>query len=190
MQSNTLFSLWTPIDCSIRLWGCTTSRLSSWSLSMHRRYCLISRIKTHNKFTLFVQDPREYLPFLRELRSLDQHYQRFRIDDHLKRYQKALSSLYEAGQRTVMTNFSALVSDGVSIGLDRFDEAMAYVEKHRLYEHALALWQGSDNYDVKSLTHLRGCMTDSTLQLVCAKHIRRMAVRSSRIPRSRIWSAL
>lgn len=44
------------------------------------------------------QDPREYLPFLRELRALDEHYQRFRIDDHLKRYEKALQHLADAGQ--------------------------------------------------------------------------------------------
>lgn len=43
------------------------------------------------------QDPREYLPFLRELRSLDQHYQRFRIDNHLKRHEKALTNLSLAG---------------------------------------------------------------------------------------------
>lgn len=45
----------------------------------------------------FFQDPREYLPFLRELRAFDPHYQRFRIDDHLKRHEKALRSLSEAG---------------------------------------------------------------------------------------------
>ena len=43
------------------------------------------------------QDPREYLPFLRELRALEKYYQRFRIDDHLGRYGKALQSLRLAG---------------------------------------------------------------------------------------------
>ena len=46
---------------------------------------------------LLYQDPREYLPFLRELRALDKYYQRFRIDDHLKRYQSALQNLSLAG---------------------------------------------------------------------------------------------
>lgn len=45
----------------------------------------------------FIQDPREYLPFLRELRALDKYYQRFKIDDHLKRYQSALKNLSLAG---------------------------------------------------------------------------------------------
>ena len=46
----------------------------------------------------FIQDPREYLPFLRELRALDKYYQRFKIDDHLKRYRSALKNLSLAGQ--------------------------------------------------------------------------------------------
>ena len=48
-----------------------------------------------------LQDPREYLPFLRELRALEKYYQRFRIDDHLKRYQSALRNLSLAGSSNV-----------------------------------------------------------------------------------------
>ncbi|KAI0828044.1 IkappaB kinase complex IKAP component [Trametes gibbosa] len=73
------------------------------------------------------KDPREYLPFLRELRALDQHYQRFRIDDHLRLYEKALTHLSEAGP-------------------ERFDEAIAYVEKHQLCDHALLIWRETDQY--------------------------------------------
>jgi elongator complex protein 1 len=43
------------------------------------------------------QDPKEYLPFLRELRALDRHEQRFRIDDHLGRRTSALRNLKDAG---------------------------------------------------------------------------------------------
>ncbi|TFY59586.1 hypothetical protein EVJ58_g5682 [Rhodofomes roseus] len=81
------------------------------------------------------KDPREYLPFLRELRALDAHYQRFRIDDHLKRYEKALRDLNDAGA-------------------ERFDEAMAYVEKHQLYDAALAIWRPTDQY--KSVLNIYG----------------------------------
>lgn len=45
----------------------------------------------------YIQDPREYLPFLRELRALDKYYQRYRIDDHLNRHEKALENLSLAG---------------------------------------------------------------------------------------------
>jgi elongator complex protein 1 len=47
--------------------------------------------------THFYQDPREYLPFLRGLRSLESNYQKFKIDEHLKRYVKALSHIHLAG---------------------------------------------------------------------------------------------
>lgn len=55
------------------------------------------------------QDPREYLPFLRELRALETFYQRFKIDDHLRRYPKALHNLSLAGKcvhsRTPITSY-------------------------------------------------------------------------------------
>ncbi|KAH8994552.1 Elongator complex protein 1 [Lactarius akahatsu] len=71
------------------------------------------------------KDPREYLPFLRELRALEKHYQRFRIDDHLKRYKSALRNLSLAGS-------------------EHFSEVKAYVEKHQLYELALEIFGKSD----------------------------------------------
>ncbi|KAH9042892.1 IkappaB kinase complex IKAP component [Lactarius deliciosus] len=71
------------------------------------------------------KDPREYLPFLRELRALEKYYQRFRIDDHLKRYKSALRNLSLAGP-------------------ERFSEVKAYVEKHQLYEIALEIFGESD----------------------------------------------
>ncbi|KDR75591.1 hypothetical protein GALMADRAFT_1330461 [Galerina marginata CBS 339.88] len=73
------------------------------------------------------KDPREYLPFLRELRALDTYYQRFRIDDHLKRYDKALRNLSLAGP-------------------ERFEEAVSYVERHRLFELAISIWKGTEQY--------------------------------------------
>lgn len=67
------------------------------------------------------KDPREYLPFLRELRALEKYLQRFRIDDHLKRYKSALRNLSLAGPA-------------------HFDDVKAYVEKHQLYETALEIF--------------------------------------------------
>ncbi|KAF8058697.1 pol II transcription elongation factor [Lyophyllum atratum] len=74
------------------------------------------------------KDPREYLPFLRELRALEKYYQRFKIDDHLKRHETALRNLSLAG-----ANY--------------FDEALAYVELHHLYDAALRIWKGTDRYN-------------------------------------------
>ncbi|KAF9463531.1 pol II transcription elongation factor [Collybia nuda] len=74
------------------------------------------------------KDPREYLPFLRELRALDKYHQRFRIDDHLKRYSSALRNLSLAGP-------------------DFFADATAYVELHRLHEEALKIWKNTEHYN-------------------------------------------
>ncbi|KIJ66069.1 hypothetical protein HYDPIDRAFT_174791 [Hydnomerulius pinastri MD-312] len=73
------------------------------------------------------KDPREYLPFLRELRALPQFYQRFKIDDHLRRHTKALSNLHLAGP-------------------DYFQEALDYLERHQLYEEGLVIWQGTEQH--------------------------------------------
>lgn len=45
-----------------------------------------------------LQDPKEYLPFLNMLKSLEPNYQRYTIDKHLKRYRKALHHLSKCGQ--------------------------------------------------------------------------------------------
>ncbi|KAF8594643.1 IkappaB kinase complex, IKAP component [Ceratobasidium sp. AG-I] len=68
------------------------------------------------------KDPREYLPFLRELRALDTYYQRFRINDHLGRRELALENLCLAGK-------------------SRFEEGKRYTEKHKLYAESLELWR-------------------------------------------------
>ncbi|KAI6007771.1 pol II transcription elongation factor [Pisolithus orientalis] len=75
------------------------------------------------------KDPREYLPFLRELRALPPHYQRFRIDDYLRRYEKALRNLHLAGPTY-------------------FQEALDYIERHQLYEAGLEIWKGMEQYRV------------------------------------------
>ncbi|KAF7721259.1 hypothetical protein EC973_004986 [Apophysomyces ossiformis] len=64
------------------------------------------------------KDPKEYLPFLQELQKLEKYYQRFRIDDHLKRFEKALRNLSLAGDK-------------------HFDELIDYMQKHSLYLVAL-----------------------------------------------------
>ncbi|KAF7791354.1 hypothetical protein EIP86_002368 [Pleurotus ostreatoroseus] len=97
-------------------------RLFDTALGMYD-FSLVLMVAQHAQ-----KDPREYLPFLRELRALEKYYQRYRIDDHLKRYDKALRNLSLAGA-------------------DRFDEAMAYVEKHQLYDTALAIWKDTDRYE-------------------------------------------
>ncbi|KAI8978613.1 IKI3 family-domain-containing protein [Pilobolus umbonatus] len=63
-------------------------------------------------------DPKEYLPFLQELKNFETYYQRFKIDDHLKRYKKALKNLSLAGDK-------------------HFDELLQYMQTHDLYTTAI-----------------------------------------------------
>ena len=38
-------------------------------------------------------------------------------------------------------------------GPERFDEAMAYVEQHQLYDAALSIWKSTDQYNVSTCNH-------------------------------------
>lgn len=44
------------------------------------------------------QDPREYLPFLNQLRKLPPPYRYYTIDKHLGRYKKALRNIVACGE--------------------------------------------------------------------------------------------
>ena len=44
------------------------------------------------------KDPKEYLPFLNELRRLPVDYQRYRIDLFLRRFSKALGHISKCGE--------------------------------------------------------------------------------------------
>ncbi|RMZ85742.1 hypothetical protein DV737_g413, partial [Chaetothyriales sp. CBS 132003] len=68
------------------------------------------------------RDPREYMPFLQSLNSLSLLRRRYTIDNHLKRYAKALASL---------------------VALESHDEAEAYTLRHTLYTDALDLYKYS-----------------------------------------------
>jgi elongator complex protein 1 len=63
-------------------------------------------------------DPKEYLPFLQELKNFEKYYQRFKIDDHLKRYEKAIKNLSLAGDQ-------------------HFEELLNYMQTHSLYHIAI-----------------------------------------------------
>uniref|UniRef100_A0A8C6KME1 Elongator complex protein 1 n=1 Tax=Nothobranchius furzeri TaxID=105023 RepID=A0A8C6KME1_NOTFU len=67
------------------------------------------------------KDPKEYLPFLNMLKSLEPNYQRYTIDRHLKRYRKALVHLSKCGQ-------------------EHFTEVLQLVKEQKLYSEALRLY--------------------------------------------------
>ena len=75
------------------------------------------------------KDPKEFLPFLNELKSYPEAYRKFKIDKHLKRPDSALKHIYEQCIADPSYN----------------DECLALVQDQRLYKAALALFKdGSD----------------------------------------------
>ncbi len=44
------------------------------------------------------KDPKEYLPFLNDLKRQNQNYMKYKIDLYLKKYNKALISLVQCGK--------------------------------------------------------------------------------------------
>ncbi|XP_075929206.1 elongator complex protein 1 isoform X2 [Petromyzon marinus] len=78
------------------------------------------------------KDPKEYLPFLNELKKMETNYQRYSIDNHLKRYGKALVHLSRCGP-------------------DRFPELLSLVRSRALYREALRLFPcGGEEYTALS----------------------------------------
>ncbi|KAG0917728.1 hypothetical protein G6F33_001222 [Rhizopus arrhizus] len=77
-------------------------------------------------------DPKEYLPFLQELKNFEKYYQRYKIDDHLKRYEKALRNLSQAGD-------------------EHFEELLQYMKTHDLYLTAIEEYANRPNQKIEIL---------------------------------------
>ncbi|XP_004600345.2 elongator complex protein 1 [Sorex araneus] len=74
------------------------------------------------------KDPKEYLPFLNTLKKMETNYQRFTIDKHLKRYEKAIGHLSKCGP-------------------EHFPECLNLIKDKNLYNEALKLYpRGSQQY--------------------------------------------
>lgn len=71
------------------------------------------------------KDPKEYIPFLNELKSFEENYHKYRIDSHLKRYEKALQHI-------------------VKCGVEKLEECLELIEKQNLYTNALRLFKRTD----------------------------------------------
>lgn len=70
------------------------------------------------------KDPKEYIPFLNELKGFEENYRKFRIDNYLKRYEKALTHI-------------------VKCGVEKLDECLELIDKHNLYTQALRVFDKS-----------------------------------------------
>lgn len=81
------------------------------------------------------------------LKSLEQNYQRYAIDKHLKRYRKALQHLSKCGEwKTVVLRSSfgstrpVVLRVSLSTGDGCFPEALQLVKEQKLYAEALRLY--------------------------------------------------
>lgn len=71
------------------------------------------------------KDPKEYIPFLNELKSFEENYRKYRIDCHLKRYKKALNHIAKCG-------------------VEKMDECLDLVDKQNLFTDALRIFKKGD----------------------------------------------
>lgn len=78
------------------------------------------------------KDPKEYLPFLRNLQGIPELRRQYSIDNHLGRFKKALQHLCDLGA---------------------FEEVKAYTIKHSLYPEALAFYRYRDD-QLRQITRL------------------------------------
>ena len=68
-------------------------------------------------------DPKEYLPFLNSLKSLEESYRKYSIDCHLSKYDSALLHILQCR--------------------DREEECLSFITKHELYKRALEEMSGT-----------------------------------------------
>lgn len=82
------------------------------------------------------KDPKEYIPFLNQLRRLEENYCRFTIDKHLKHFASALKHISCCGP-------------------DHFSECVELVREHKLYTEALKLFS-TDRLEFRTLAREYG----------------------------------
>ncbi|PVD20111.1 hypothetical protein C0Q70_20605 [Pomacea canaliculata] len=83
------------------------------------------------------KDPKEYIPFLNQLRRMEENYCKFTIDRHLKKYSSALHHIALCGP-------------------EHFNECVDLVQGHKLYTEALKLFS-PDSQQFKTLAQEYGC---------------------------------
>lgn len=94
----------------------------SWLVNPNKLYDVALTTYDFDLVTLVAtqtqKDPKEYVPYLQELKSLDPIYMKFKIHLDLKQFDKAVKKLAKGGAQY-------------------FDEAMVVVRKQRLFKQAL-----------------------------------------------------
>lgn len=71
------------------------------------------------------KDPKEFLAFLNELKGYELNYRKFKIDEYLKRYEKALQNIANCGK-------------------EKFEEALSFIKRHEYYARALPAFKDDE----------------------------------------------
>lgn len=71
------------------------------------------------------KDPKEYIPYINKLKLMEENYQKFTIDNDLKRYESALKHLIKCRE-------------------EKSDELLIFIKQHCLYSKALNLIPNND----------------------------------------------
>ena len=114
------------------------------------------------------KDPKEYIPFLNELKNFEENYRKYKVDEHLKRYERALEHI-------------------VKCGIEKLEECLELIDKRKLHAKALRLFKrGDECYNdvvLQFADHLRseGKLSDACLMyerggdykqaILSAKHV-------------------
>lgn len=102
------------------------------------------------------KDPREYVPFLQGMQKLPQQRMRYTLNNHLKRYERALVSLLDMRG-----------TDEVSDAL--WEECLAYTQKHELWSTALQHMRYSEDWLQKLLPYYAEYLIKSSDQSGAAR---------------------
>jgi elongator complex protein 1 len=68
------------------------------------------------------KDPKEYLPFLNDLKKLEVNYRKYKIDCYLKRFKNALQNIVKCGE-------------------NHYEETLKLIDNNRLYTEGLKHFQ-------------------------------------------------
>ena len=107
---------------SIRLGSKEALEYVSWLVKPDRLFDVALTTYDFDLVTLVAtqtqKDPKEYVPYLYELKQLEPEYMKYKIHLELKNYDKAVKKLAKAGEQY-------------------FEEALVLIKKNRLFKQAL-----------------------------------------------------
>jgi elongator complex protein 1 len=83
------------------------------------------------------KDPKEYLPFLTQMKALEENYRKYSIEMHLKRYRRALGHLANVHTSVPVV---PIASDIRQCGEEHFGACMQLMKQHQLYDETIRIF--------------------------------------------------